>query len=727
MTYRSRIAGVSFFLVTALPLHAQRPLVDSLQELLQAQAQPDTLRIKRLQALAIALTATDLPQAQALTEQALTRSRHAHYAPGEARALLWLSTLSRRQAKYELARRYAQQAQQLFARLSQRQGQAESYLQLMLAELIQGNFAAALVAAQQGLPLAEQARDQQTKRRLQATLGSIYLNLEDYVAALPTLQAALTNGEQAGDHQVVMSMLNALGTVYTKQKNWPAALRYYSRAQQLATEQHDQVNSTINEINVADVYRLQGNYALAKGHGLHAQARALATQDTYSLPFAELLLAQVYQATGQPDSAIRLAHHSLQLGQQTRSKENMRDASEVLAQAYAARRAFAPAYHYQQVARAYTDTLAGEQTQRQTSALRYGYELDKKQAQIALLTKTRQLQAQQSARQHQQLIGLLVGLGGVGLLAGLLWRNVGLKQRANRRLNEKNQQIAEQRDALDYALLTLQATQGQLIQREKMASLGELTAGIAHEIQNPLNFVNNFSDVSAELVEELQQGRLAPVHEPELEADLLNDLHSNLHKIRAHGQRAATIVQGMLEHSRPSTGKRLPTDPNALCEEYLRLAYHGLRAKDSTVVVTLLTDYDAQSGLVEMEPQGIGRVLLNLLTNAFYAVRQRQQLATSTYIPTVRLSTRRLAQALEIKVYDNGTGMREEIRQKVFHPFFTTKPAGEGTGLGLSLSYDIVTQGHNGTLSVQSEVDYYTEFTLQLPLELSARPAALHR
>ncbi|WP_324673827.1 ATP-binding protein [Hymenobacter sp. GOD-10R] len=683
--------------------------------MLQTQTKLDTMRVRRLQKLGQVLTATDPAQARASIKQALTLSQDLHYTRGEGRALLWLGTIARREADYEQARRHVREAQQVFAHIRNWRGQGESCLELMLIEMMQGNNASAIVAAQQGIPLAEQANDAQTKRRLQATLGSIYLNLEDYKAALPILQAALKNGEQAGDKQVMMVMQNALGTLYTKQKNWAPALHYFERAQQLAIGEHDDVNRTIDEINMADVYRLQGNYQQARFHGLRAYARAVAGKDNYSLPFAELLLAQVYQAVHQPDSAIALASKSLERARQTRSKENMRDVSLVLAQAYAERREFAPAYRYQGQYLAYNDTLAGEQTQRQTTALRYGYELDKKQAQIALLTKTRQLQDQQSVRQRQQLYGLLAGLGSVVLVAGLLWRNVLLKQRANRRLNEKNEQIAGQRDALDRTLVELKGAQAQLIQKEKMASLGELTAGIAHEIQNPLNFVNNFAEVSAELLAELEEAQQQPERDIELEQDLYTDIRENLHKINHHGRRADAIVRGMLAHSNHGSGAKQPTKLNVLTDEYLRLAYQGVRSKDKSFVCDLQTDFAEKLDKVSVVPQDIGRVLVNLFSNAFYATQQRSQQEGTTYKPQVSVQTRQDADHIEIRVRDNGTGIPEPVRQKIFQPFFTTKPTGQGTGLGLSLSYDIVTQGHGGQLLVESELGRYTEFVVQLP------------
>ena len=281
---------------------------------------------------------------------------------------------------------------------------------------------------------------------------------------------------------------------------------------------------------------------------------------------------------------------------------------------------------------------------------------------------------------------------------------------------ERTAALTHQAEELRGALTELRTTQAQLIQSEKMASLGELTAGIAHEIQNPLNFVNNFAEVSAELVTELEEERHNPARDLQLEADLLADLKQNLLKISQHGGRAASIVRGMLEHSRTSSGERQPTNLNTLADEYLRLAYHGLRAKDKTFNATLQPDLDPALPPVAVVAQDLGRVLLNLLTNAFYAVRQRQQLGEKGYTPTVSLSTRQVGQRVEIRVRDNGTGMPAAVQAKIFQPFFTTKPTGEGTGLGLSLSYDIITQGHGGTLTVVSQEGNCTEFLISLPI-----------
>jgi signal transduction histidine kinase len=248
-----------------------------------------------------------------------------------------------------------------------------------------------------------------------------------------------------------------------------------------------------------------------------------------------------------------------------------------------------------------------------------------------------------------------------------------------------------------------------------MASLGELTAGIAHEIQNPLNFVNNFSEVSKELLgelkDELDKGDIE-------EAKVIsNDVIQNLEKINHHGKRADAIVKGMLEHSRTSSGKKEPTDINKLADEYLRLSYHGLRAKDKTFNAEMLMRFDPALPKINIIPQDIGRVLLNLFNNAFYAVNEKAKTAGADYKPEVSVTTALENESVKIVVKDNGIGIPDAIKDKIMQPFFTTKPTGEGTGLGLSLSYDIVVKGHGGTISVNTKENEFTEFTVSLPID----------
>jgi len=274
-------------------------------------------------------------------------------------------------------------------------------------------------------------------------------------------------------------------------------------------------------------------------------------------------------------------------------------------------------------------------------------------------------------------------------------------------------EIKAARKHAEDSLVELQATQRQLVQSEKMASLGELTAGIAHEIQNPLNFVNNFSDVSNELLEEmkteLEKGNTKDA------AAIVDDVKQNLEKILYHGKRADAIVKGMLQHSRTSSGQKELTDINALADEYLRLAYHGLRAKDKSFNAKFITEFDDGVGKISIIPQEIGRVILNLINNAFYAVSEKQKRSNGTFEPTVSVSTKKADDKLLITVADNGNGISPKNLEKIFQPFFTTKPTGQGTGLGLSLAYDIITKGHSGDIKIETKEGEGSKFTVIIP------------
>ncbi len=293
---------------------------------------------------------------------------------------------------------------------------------------------------------------------------------------------------------------------------------------------------------------------------------------------------------------------------------------------------------------------------------------------------------------------LLAALGVFLLLALIFYLNARQKQKSKIKIEN--------------AYKELKATQSQLIQSEKMASLGELTAGIAHEIQNPLNFVNNFSEVNAELIEEMKEeinkGNLKEVK------TIADNISENEKKISHHGKRADAIVKGMLQHSQTSTGKKEPADINVLADEYLRLAYHGLRAKDKSFNATMKTDYDESIGKINVIPQDIGRVLLNLYGNAFYSVTEKKKQQEDHYDPTVTVSTKKIADKIFISIKDNGSGIPQKVIEKIFHPFFTTKPTGQGTGLGLSLSYDII-QAHGGELKVYTEDGEGAEFVIVIP------------
>jgi signal transduction histidine kinase len=346
------------------------------------------------------------------------------------------------------------------------------------------------------------------------------------------------------------------------------------------------------------------------------------------------------------------------------------------------------------------DSLNTLESQNKLLELQARYEVDTKEKQVEMLKKSARLN---SVLRNVFIIGFFLLI----VIILLVLRQYKIKRRSEEQIKLKN-------DTLSKTLNDLKATQAQLIQSEKLASLGELTSGLAHEIQNPLNFVNNFSEVSKELLIEMKE-EIVSGSKVEAEA-IANDVIENLEKIHHHGKRADAIVKGMLQHSRTSSGQKELVDINALCNEYLRLAYHGLKAKDQSFKASYHFDPDRILLNVNIVPQDIGRVLLNLLNNAFYAVNEKHQTNVAGYEPTVTVATKKVEDKVEVSVKDNGNGISPKLLDKIFQPFFTTKPTGEGTGLGLSLSYDIV-KAHGGELKVETKAGEGSEFIIHLPTD----------
>ncbi|AMJ67212.1 ATP-binding protein [Hymenobacter sp. PAMC 26628] len=558
-------------------------------------------------------------------------------------------------------------------------------------------------------------------------VGYYYAEWGNPVKALHFLRQALavsaTLPQRYGYNRTVYTYWG-IAKAYRQLHNYPAALRYANLA--LAGNPADTTRSYAAGVSLYQAYGLVLKSAVLLDAGHVAEAGPLLARAQH---LADSLKLNINSSSGSFELDATWARYYAARGEPARAETAWlvayRKAREFklvplrlaylrgLADFYAQRGQTEPAGRYARAGLALSDSL----TTRQGTFHVAQYEAERaEQAQQARIGALRLAQAQDAARARRQryvLGGVLVVLA---LLAGLgfvLWRGNRRQQRANALLSQQKAEIQAQRDQTTQALTDLRATQAQLIQAEKMASLGELTAGIAHEIQNPLNFVNNFSEVSAELVEELKEAQAAG--DAAEATALADDLAQNLGKIHHHGRRAARIVRGMLEHSRAGAGERAPTDVNALADEYLRLAYHGLRAKDKAFNAALETDFAPGLAPVEAVAGDLSRVLLNLFTNAFYAVRQRQQAGEAGYAPTVCVRTKRVGPQVEIRVADNGTGIPAEVQAKIFQPFFTTKPTGEGTGLGLSLAHDIVVQGHGGVLTVESEAGVGTAFTIRLP------------
>ncbi|HET9433089.1 MAG TPA: ATP-binding protein, partial [Chitinophagaceae bacterium] len=418
------------------------------------------------------------------------------------------------------------------------------------------------------------------------------------------------------------------------------------------------------------------------------------SNESINLGAIQQKIAEVYEKLNLNDSSLYYAVNAFNEAQRTSQKSRLLESSNLLVKLYRGMRKYDSAFYYDDLATSMKDSLYGMPKFKQLQLLMLSEQ--KRQQEIE--------QEQERYKNKTRMIALWSAVGVFLIIAFILFRNNRQKQKTNR--------------VLETTLANLKSTQSQLIQSEKMASLGELTAGIAHEIQNPLNFVNNFSEVNDELLKELkteaEKGNLEEVKA------IANDIAFNSEKINHHGKRADGIVKGMLQHSRSSSGIKEPTNLNTLVDEYLRLAYHGLRAKDKSFNSTMKTDFDESIGNINIIPQDIGRVVLNLINNAFYAVDEKKKKSGNTYEPIVTVSTRTVKPpsgglGAEIRVADNGNGIPQKVLDKIFQPFFTTKPAGQGTGLGLSLSYDIV-KAHGGELTVETREGEGSEFITVLPI-----------
>jgi len=509
-----------------------------------------------------------------------------------------------------------------------------------------------------------------------------------------------------------------LGRSYTTVNKLDSALVYETEAEQMTLQSgyKKYLGQVYNQLG--SIYFEKNNYPLAVDYYHKAIAISKEENNMSGLTNGYFFLAKYFLFIKEKDSALYYAMQSLQtlkqMGIVRWYKVNLGTAYENVYLAYKMSNQTDSLLKYQELTLVTKDSLYQERIKNLTAfqAVTLGEQL-----------RLQQVEKEKIAYQNSIRIYLLVaGIAVLLLLAFIFYRNNRQKQKAYNQLQKQKDETDIQKEKADTALQELKATQSQLIQSEKMASLGELTAGIAHEIQNPLNFVNNFSEVSNELIDEMNE-ELNKGDIEEAKA-IASDIKQNLEKINHHGKRADAIVKGMLQHSRSSNGVKEPTDINKLADEYLRLAYHGIRAKDNSFNATLKTDFDESIGNINIIPQDIGRVILNLITNAFYVVDEKKKASiekssfgnlTSLYEPTVSVSTKKKNDKVEISVADNGNGIPQKVLDKIFQPFFTTKPTGQGTGLGLSLTYDIV-KAHGGELKVETKEGKGTIFIIQLPI-----------
>ncbi len=485
---------------------------------------------------------------------------------------------------------------------------------------------------------------------------------------------------------------------YMQMGKLDSALYYQRQVMAFESKTARQIYDGASMTVIGDIYLQEGKIDSAKKYLFLAINKLKNRGENLSdLANTSNSLSTLYYNINQPDSGIYYAKSAIKSYNATGVfLTGVLDSYTNLALNFAKSNKYDSAYHYTSLSKNLSDSLNTVQIENLSKFQRVAFDekLDQQRKDNEVVIAANRIR-------FKFLLGIILAFS---VIAFILFRNYKSKIRSNNKLQE--------------TLDDLKSTQSQLIQSEKMASLGELTAGIAHEIQNPLNFVNNFSEISNELIEEM---KVELTNGDIVEAiAIASDISLNLEKINHHGKRADAIVKGMLQHSRSNSGQKEPTDINALCDEYLRLSYHGLRAKDKSFNATLKTDFDERIASVNIIPQDIGRVVLNLLTNAFYAVNERKGALPASdvavsYIPTVSISTKKSGNHIEIKIQDNGNGIPQSAIDKIFQPFFTTKPTGQGTGLGLSLSYDIITKGHGGELKVESKEGEGSSFTILLP------------
>ena len=625
-----------------------------------------------------------------------------------SRALVW-AELSYMYAysDFDSSLLYAEKALKLSEEIGFDRGKANALNGFGNLYLRQGDYPKALQYQFMALELGEKFHFEKEKAISLMELGFTYQTLSDYSRSFAfSVQARkLFNGNSWGGYNIENEI--AISNFYMATNKKDSALLCM---QKVYNDPKNKMMLPIMLEVLGNIHTSLGNYATAKDYLQRAISMDIINNDLYSLIWAYNSTAKLYKATSQSDSSIYYVTKGLALSENIQLNEGILSNSLLLSTEIEATDV-AKALYYR---KKYDDVYNKMYGQDKVLALQKTVaEQQERERQVTENRKANETRLKQFA--------FMVGLAILLLVALLLYRNNRQKQKANK--------------VLEKTLSDLKDTQKQLIQSEKMASLGELTAGIAHEIQNPLNFVNNFSEVNTELIEELKSEIPIAIginSKSETINELLNNIAENEKKINHHGKRADAIVKGMLQHSQASTGRKEPTDINKLADEYLRLAYHGLRSKESSFNVTMKTEFDESIGEINIIPQDIGRVLLNLYNNAFYAASlpstEKIGINAGGFLesdnkkqPTITVSTSknppsggRGAEVL-ISVKDNGDGIPQKIVDKIFQPFFTTKPTGQGTGLGLSLAYDII-KTHGGEIKVETKEGEGSEFIIQLPV-----------
>jgi two-component system, NtrC family, sensor kinase len=608
---------------------------------------------------------------------------------------------------------FYQQSVQLAEKINYTYGIYLGYLQMSWVLNTASNYGKALEMAVIGLRTAEtlKTKREYSMARSYSFMAAINNRIQNDSLALNQARQSVRLFAQAGTggDKINWASCIVIANVFGKFNMTDSFLYYTNEGYRIASNAspREQVYKSISELVLGASYLRTGKMQLAREYYLNA----IKNENKYNAPLLKVRLlnelARFYKTNNRPDSCIYLAKMSLQLCENHQFGENATNAANLIATSYESMGKPDSALKYTKIFNAAKDTIINQSKLLQINLLNF----DEAQRQKELQRKIDE--ARESYANKVRYFTLLAAVAIFLLISLILYRNNRSKRIANKSLELQKREIDLQRAKAEEALHELRSTQAMLVQSEKMASLGELTAGIAHEIQNPLNFVNNFSEINKELLEEMRD-EMEKGNTDEAKR-MVKDIVDNEEKINHHGKRADSIVKGMLQHSRTSSGQKEPTDINALTDEYLRLSFHGLRAKDKSFNANLVTDYDKSVGMINVIPQDIGRVLLNLCNNAFYAVSDKKSQQPENYEPTVSVTTKKILDKIEISVKDNGNGIPKKYLDKIFLPFFTTKPAGQGTGLGLSMSYDII-KAHGGELKVNTNEGEGAEFLIEIPI-----------
>ena len=744
-----RFISLSLLMFCLVIAHAQTPEIDSLNNLI-AHSTSDTQRINLINKKVSSFSEVNLDSAISLGKQNVLSAEKINYQKGIASAKVNLTTSLLYKGDYITSYENLLSAQKIYTQLNDSAGMGKVYATFGMYYGMQSVYDTSIIYFKKTVAIALAQHNKRLLNNMYQNIATSYQMLSDYSNALQYYQKALKSAEEDNNYTTQAYVQVNLAMTYASIQDTPKAEQAFLKSIDLSKKANIKNVALYAYSNIATLYSAMHIYNKAYDYAIRASELGKETGDigmeASALSRAGVQLANLKrftEAEALANKGILIADSSKQpinifqtnvdFGSILRMQKRYSEAipyyekgfgvmqksdiydNQVGQSYFDLSECYEKTGNYQKALSTYktssqiSDSIRSKNNIRKATELSLNYEFDKQQQ----LAKAEQQKKDEIAKTKQT--ALIIGLVLMIILASLAYYAFTNKKKTNRLLQ---QQKAE----LQTALNDLRVTQTQLIHSEKMASLGELTAGIAHEIQNPLNFVNNFAEVNNELIDEMHEEIGDNINEAKV---ISLDIKQNNEKISFHGKRADAIVKGMLQHSRKSTGEKELTDINNLCDEYLRLSYHGLRAKDKSFNATMETDLDGKAGRINIVPQDIGRVLLNCFNNAFYAVNAKFKAEglklNNDYKPTVSIITKLTnspsgVRGIEIRIADNGNGIPQEVADKIFQPFFTTKPTGEGTGLGLSLSYDIITKEHNGTIIVENKPGEGATFIINLPV-----------